>query len=67
MTIEAVELRISISPHFKASRNLFVLNLNNYAKSVRQEGGDKVRASSKGFPHLGTLFSQILSSFCLMV
>ena len=39
-----------------------MLNLNKYAKSLRQEGGDKVQMSSKGLPRLGTLFSQILSS-----
>ena len=40
----------------------YVLNLNKYANLVRQEGGNKVRMSSKGLPRLGTLFSQILSS-----
>ena len=32
----------------------YVLNLNKYANSVKQEGGDKVRVSSKGHPRLGT-------------
>ena len=43
----------------------YVLNLNKYAKSFRQEGEHKVRVSSKGLPRLGTLFSQILSPLCL--
>ena len=38
-----------------------MLNLNEYANLVRQEGGNKVRMSSKGPPRLGTLFLQILS------
>ena len=33
----------------------YVLNLNKYANLVRQEGGNKVRMSSKGLPRLGTL------------
>ena len=45
----------------------YVLNLNKYANLVRQEGGNKVRMSSKGLPRLGTLFSQILSSICLLI
>ena len=40
---------------------------SKYAKSVRQEGRDKARVSSKGLPRLGTLFSQILSSLSLAI
>ena len=36
----------------------YVLNLNKYANLVRQEGGNKVRMSTKGLPRLRTLFSQ---------
>ena len=43
------------------------LNLNKYDKSVRPEGGDKVRVSSKRLFRLGTLFLQILSSVCLAI
>ena len=45
----------------------YVLNLNKYANLVRQEGGNKVRMSTKGLPRLGTLFSQILLSICLLL
>ena len=45
----------------------YELNLNKYANLVRQEGGNKVRMSSKGLPRLGTLFSQILSFICLLL
>ena len=43
------------------------VKFNKYANLVRQEGGNKVRMSSKGLPRLGTLFSQILSSICLLL
>ena len=57
----------SVTPVDASLVSSYVLNLNKYANLVRQEGGNKVRMSSKGLPRLGTLFSQILSPICLLL
>ena len=38
----------------------YVLNLNKYANLVRQEGGNKVRMSTKGLPRLPFLADSLI-------